>query len=494
MRFDFGSTAVCATELEHVLDAVGVDASELGGDLRIEGTPQYLGSPLRVIDAGTLALAGQAVAVASLSRARSGQEESVGIDCRDVVFALSSFVHTLVDGQPATSWTDTMTTAPCRGHYDTADGRVVYMANLVPRLRKSTLRFLGLDLDADREAVAAAIRRWKGQELEDAMTAEGVPVALVRTVEEWAASEQGAALAACPLIDVATVGEAAPVPVGSADRPFAGIRVLDMTHVLAGPMITRGLAEYGADVLHLKSAHPDLKDPVAVTNELGLGKRSAVLELTEEQGRATFAELLADADVFVHSWRPGVFDRFGFSPERIAELSPGIVQVAVSCYGPQGPWAGRGGFDGLALASTGATALEAEHDHPRVTPPGVVTDALAGFLGTGVVASLLQRRAREGGSFRAELSLARIAMWLLGLGRLPVTDGPEPQLGAPRLRRLADTALGPVDHVAPAITFTHTQSLLPRVDHFDGAFWPRQVANTLRLRRPRGQESKKILG
>src|SRR3546814_4477566 len=131
------------------------------------------------------------------------------------------------------------------------------MANLVPKLRNGSLRLLCLDLNADREAVAAAIRRWKGQELEDAMAAEGVPVALVRTAEEWAASEQGAALAACPLIDVATVGEAAPVPVGSADRPFAGIRVLDMTHVLAGPMITRGLAEYGADVLHVRSEeHP----------------------------------------------------------------------------------------------------------------------------------------------------------------------------------------------------------------------------------------------
>src|SRR3546814_5663682 len=116
-----------------MLVAVGLDASKLGGGLRIEGTPHYLGSPLRVIDAGTLALAGKAVAVASLSRARSGQEESVGIDCRDVVFALNSFVHMLVAGQPATSWTDTVTTAPWLGQHDTADGRVVYLANLVPK-------------------------------------------------------------------------------------------------------------------------------------------------------------------------------------------------------------------------------------------------------------------------------------------------------------------------------------------------------------------------
>src|SRR3546814_14757999 len=113
-------------------------------------------------------------------------------------------------------------------------------------------------------------------------------------------------------------------------------------------------------------------------------------------------------------------------------------------------------------------------------PPHVFTRTVTLFPSTtgsrAVVASLLQRRSREGGSFRAELSLARIAMWLLDLGRLPVTDGSEPQLGAPRLRRLADTPLGPVDHVAPAINFTHTQSLLPRVDHLDGTYWPpRQI-------------------
>jgi hypothetical protein len=338
----------------------------------------------------------------------------------------------------------------------------------MPKLRNDTLRFL--NCDADRASVAEAILKWNAVDLEDAMASQAVPIAVMRDTKEWQSIEAGKALAQTSLVHIERLADSAPVPLAAAERPFEGIRVLDMTHVIAGPMITRGLAEYGADVLHLSSANPELQDPLLITQEFRLGKRSATLEITGEEGRAKLAELLRDADVFVHSWRPGMFDRFGFSPKEIAALKPGIVQVAVSCYGPVGPWAGRGGFDGLALASTGATSFEARCDQPKLSPPGVLTDALAGFLGAGVVASLLQRRAKEGGSYRAELSLARIAMWILDLGLIPVDPSRCSVVGEPRMRRL-ETELGTVEHVAPAISFSGSESRLSRVHHLSGANW-----------------------
>jgi crotonobetainyl-CoA:carnitine CoA-transferase CaiB-like acyl-CoA transferase len=468
MRFDPGATDITESDLRQVLEGIGFAGFDLPASVTINGTPPNLNSPLRVIDSGAIALAVQAIAVASLAQMRSGAAEDIAIDARQIVFNFKPFFHTLIEGSPTGNWTSLAAAAPCMGHFGCADGRTVYMCNLVPKLREATLRFL--DCDANREAVATAIAEWDANDLEAAMTAQGIPVAVVREREEWLGTEQGIALQSSPLVHIEELGEAPPIALPKADRPFAGIKVVDMTHVLAGPMITRGLAEYGAEVLHLRSPDPELDDPEAVSTEFRLGKRTATLDLADPAGRNRLAELLRDADVFVHSWRPGVFERYGFGPQQIAALKPGIIQIAVSCYGPVGPWSGRGGFDGLALASTGATAIEARYDRPKISPPGVVTDALVGFLGTAVVASLLQRRAREGGNYRAELSLARVAMWLLSLGLDALDSAIPSEVGAPRMRRL-ETPVGQIDHVAPAIGFSRTRSSLRCVGALQEPAW-----------------------
>ena len=293
------------------------------------------------------------------------------------------------------------------------------------------------------------------------MTDAGVPAAVVRTRAEWRETEQSKLLSESPLVHVDKIGTADPVPLAASPRPLAGVKVLDMTHVVAGPTITRGLAEYGADVLHISTLNPNLQDPLGVTTELLIGKRSAQIELDEPADRAAFEQLIRTADVFVQSWRPGVLARHGYPQERIAELNPAIVQVSVTAYGDRGPWGHRGGFDGLALASIGATAQEAERDRPKLSPPGVLTDSLVGFLGVGVVASLLMRRTVEGGSYRADLALARFGMWLQGLGEIgpgtPVTT----DFGQPRLRRI-QSCFGALDYVAPAIRYSRLEGFLSR--------------------------------
>lgn len=469
MRFDPGETDITEAELYYVLAEIGVIGRDLPNSVAINGFPPILKSPIRVMDSGLIALAAQAVAVSALAQMRSGPAEDIALDAEQIIFNFKPFTHTLLDGRPTGDWTDHVATAPCLGHFECADGRTVYMCNIYPKLRNAVLRFL--DCDATRETVAEEIAKWNAIELETAMTAQCIPVAVVRENEEWLRTEQGIALQSSPLIHIDLLRAGPPTALEDASRPFAGIKVVDMTHVLAGPMITRALAEYGADVLHLRSADPDLDDQKVVSTEFRLGKSTATLELTQPDDRDTFRELLRSADVFVHSWRPGVFERYGFGPEELAALNPRLIQIAVSCYGPVGPWSHRGGFDGLALASIGATAIEARYDRPRLPPPGVVTDALVGFLGTGVIASLLQRRAREGGSYRAELSLARVGMWMLSLGLDDLDPALPSDFGEPRLRQLK-TPLGLVDHVASALSFSSTRSQLPFVGAVSAPAWP----------------------
>src|SRR4051812_41147103 len=235
MRFDPGATDITEADLRYVLDAIGLAGFDLPASVTINGTPPNLNSPLRVMDGGAIALAAKAVAVASLAQMRSGPAEDIAIDARQIVFAFKPFFHTLLNGDPTGDWTGLAAAAPCMGHFECADGRTVYMCNLVPKLREGALRFLGCD--ANREAVATVIAKWNANELETAMTSQGIPIAVVRESEEWLSTEQGIALQSSPLVAIERVGEVPPIALGKAGRPFAGIKVVDMTHVLAGPMI-----------------------------------------------------------------------------------------------------------------------------------------------------------------------------------------------------------------------------------------------------------------
>jgi crotonobetainyl-CoA:carnitine CoA-transferase CaiB-like acyl-CoA transferase len=300
---------------------------------------------------------------------------------------------------------------------------------------------------------------------------------VLRTTPEWRGSEQGRLLAVTPLGRVDLVAPSEPVALRPGAEPLTGVRVLDMTHVVAGPTITRALAEYGADVLHISSLNPDLQDELEVATQLGIGKRSAQIELDEPADRVRFEQLIRTADVFVQSWRPGVLARHGFPPERIAELNPGIVQLTVSAYGETGPWGGRAGYDGLALSSIGARVQTAEWFARTAQPsgalgsPGLLTDSLTGILGAALVAALLMRRATEGGSYRVDLTLAGIGMWLQDLGEIGDGARVVETLGEPKLRRI-HSCFGTLEYVAPAIRFSGLDPLLSRPPQPVGSFPP----------------------
>jgi hypothetical protein len=420
-------TPPLAAHLPPLLAAIGLPHI---GEVVVEGPEPAVDTPLRVVDAGVLALAAQATSVAVLDRLASRSRQRAVISRDSVLPALRPFPFVRFDGQVSDAWARQITAAPCSGHMSTADGRFVYMANVVPRLREGTLELLGCA--PTREAVQAAVARWNANELEQTMADAGLPLTVVRSREEWSTSDQGRVLAATPLVTIEREHDAPPCPLPNGPRALSGLRVLDLTHVVAGPMVTRGLAEHGADVLHVGPPDPELQDPVAVTNELMIGRRSAQLDLRTPHGRSEVERLVAHADVLVQSWRPGVLERLGLGHERVTRLRPGIIQLDISCFGPQGPWAARAGFDGNALAAVGATDIEAQHGPPRLTPPGVLTDSLVGFLGVAVINAILLARAGIGGTRRASMSLARTALWLLDLGvttpATPSITAPEPTL------------------------------------------------------------------
>lgn len=470
MKYAGPGTAV----LTGLLDTLRLPHEESRSSLRLHDHPPVLVSPHRVSLAGSLALLAQGASVAWLWEQRGGRPQEVWLDARDAVFAVNPFPWLRRNGHPALEM-ESLRSA-CDGYFPTRDGRTFFItAGGYPRLLDATLRALGCPPEHD--AVAAAVARRDGEELERAFIAGGATGGLVRSRAEWLAHPHGRVLMTRPLIKIEPIGASPPVRLEPAGRPLDGIRVGDLTHVIAGPVVSRGLAEQGADVLHLGPIHPKLVDPIGMVIATGMGKRSATIDFA--RGDAGLLEsLLRDADVFVQSWRPGMLEAHGFAPAELAATRPGIISVSISCYGLDGPWSGRGGFDPLAAASTGMTADEARHDTLKVTPPGMVIDSIAGFLGTAAIAATLARRARDGGSWHISISLARVAMWIQSLGLHPDGTPADPHLGPPFLWRM-ESPFGTLDYVPPALRYSET------IAYFDKPPVPVGASQPAWLTRPR---------
>jgi crotonobetainyl-CoA:carnitine CoA-transferase CaiB-like acyl-CoA transferase len=223
---------------------------------------------------------------------------------------------------------------------------------------------------------------------------------------------------ALPLVRITRIGDAPPRPLPPADRPLGGVRVLDLTRVIAGPVCGRTLAAHGADVLAIAS--PNLPNLPRLVTDTGRGKLSADLDLRDGEGVATLRHLLRDADIFVQGYRPGGLSRLGFAPSDTARLRPGIVHVSLSAYGSIGPWSGRRGFDSLVQTASGFNHAEAEasgQDTPKPLPAQALDHGSGYLLAFGALVAL-HRRATEGGSWHVEVSLARTGRWIRDLGRV----------------------------------------------------------------------------
>ena len=288
--------------------------------------------------------------------------------------------------------------------------------------RDGALRLLGLPAGDGVEPaqVRQALAAWSALDFEQAAAAAGLVVAALRRFDEWDAHPQGRALAAQPPLQITRIGDAPPralPPLPANSRPLKGLRVLDLTRILAGPVGTRALAAYGADVLLVNSPHLPNIDAIADTSR---GKLSAHADLRDPAGRAVFDAVLRDAHVFVQGYRPGGLQQLGYGAEALAERCPGIVAVSLSAYGPEGPWAARRGFDSLVQTATGFNHAEAQafgSGAARALPTQILDHASGYLIALGTCAALL-RQQREGGSWLVQVSLAATGQWLRSLGRI----------------------------------------------------------------------------
>jgi crotonobetainyl-CoA:carnitine CoA-transferase CaiB-like acyl-CoA transferase len=444
-----------------------LDAVTLTGD-----EPQ-LPSSFRVAAAAQTSIAASALAAAEIWRLRGGEPQQVKVDMRHAVAECRSERYLRVDGKPPPPAWDAIA-----GVYTTGDKRFVRLHTNFPHHREAVCRVL--DCEPQREAVQAALMKWEGEAFETAAYAAGGVVALMRSHDEWSALPQAGALAGLPVVSIDKIGEAPAKPWPAGDRPLAGVRVLDLSRVIAGPVAGRTLAAHGADVLLVSG--PDLPAIPWLTIDTGRGKLTTFVDLKSEPGRATLRDLLAGADIFSQGYRPQSLAALGFSPEQAARISPGLVYVSLSAYGHAGPWAGRRGFDSLVQTATGFNHAEgraAGIDGPKELPAQMLDHATGYLMAFGAMMAKA-RQSREGGSWHVRVSLAQTGRWLWGLGRLE--DGLRTaDLEAEAVRPFMEdmpSGFGPLNAVSHSAALTRTPAFWARPAMplgSDAPRWPGQA-------------------
>ena len=321
-----------------------LEGAPAAASLELAGTP---GLP-SVYDVGAFATATIAAATAAIAvvrAVRTGRAlRAVVVDRGHAATAFRCERYLSAQG-----WTLPPVWDPVAGDYRANDGWIRLHTNYRHH-REAVLRVLGAA--ESRDAVAHAARSWGAEDLESAVVDAGGCAARLRTAAQWAAHPQGAAVSREPLFALTTRPAAPSLPEApDTAAPLAGIRVLDLTRVMAGPVCTRLLAAYGADVLRLDP--PGFEEVGALLPEMTAGKRRAFLDLRDARGRAVFEQLVAGAHVMVHGYRSDALDRLGFDPARRRELNPSLIDVSHDAYGWTGPWARRRGFDSLVQMSVG---------------------------------------------------------------------------------------------------------------------------------------------
>jgi hypothetical protein len=367
-----------------------------------------------------------------------GQRPALAVDRRLASFWFGTTLKPL-------HWTLPAVRDPITGDYRSRDGWIRLHTNAAHHLAAA---LSVLDVPRDAERVRRAVAARDADELEAAILHAGGCAAAMRSAPAWAAHPQGVALAAEPLfhVDETETGETlhtSPNP----NRPLDGLKVLDLTRVLAGPVSTRFLAGFGAQVLRIDP--PPWEEPGLVP-EVTLGKRCAALDLRIPDDLERLKALLAQADVLVHGYRPDALERLGLGATVRQQLRPGLVDVSLDAYGWTGPWKGRRGFDSLVQMSCGIahTGMQAYHREEPTPLPVQALDQATGYLMAAAVLNGLAHRLRTGHGSRTRLSLARTAVLLMSQPSLDHTPL-EPERGADCASKIEHTDWGRARRLRP---------------------------------------------
>jgi hypothetical protein len=465
-RYDSGAMADVDSPgsqqaLDSVLNAVGLAETSYPEKLTIRGADPVLASRHRFGELMAAAQAAYGMALGELWRDRGRDPQPVTTDVRNAVHQHHAIAYLRQNGRqlPFTDYASAGSVDdPVSGEfYPTRDGRFVKIELFYARLRDAVFKVL--KCAPTRAAVEAEIMQWDGEALERAIREESGAVGMVRSADEWLAHPVGRRLAGKPIVEVEKIGDGDPVPLpGDGVAPLAGVRVLDCTHVIGGPMTSRSLAEFGAEVLHLSK--PNYPDHVNWRLETDIGKRAAYCDLDLEADRRRFFELLQDTDVFTCSYLN--LDQRGISPNRLAESKPGIVAHELRCFDFEGEWAKFRGFDMMAVTVSGYVDAEGAVDAPLMPVQVIFADYLAAYVGAAGIAAALHRRATDGGSYRVGVSLTRMCMWAQEVGLLDAAalDGALPFMD---IVSSADLPLETIDSPFGEITYLPSLIDMPAI-------------------------------
>ena len=423
--------------------------------LTLTGPAQPLASSFYIGPAAQASIASAAAAALLIYQSRCGCVQHATID--SVKSTLECTALFKIDGVTPDQW------APLSGLYKTSDGYIRIHANF-DHHRDAALASLDLPCGANttRQQVEHRTLQTTSEQLDAAITRAGGASSVLRTFEQWDRHPQAQAVASMPVIELTKIGDADPVPLPVMARqsaPLHGVRILDLTRILAGPVCGRTLAAYGADVMLVNSPNLPNIDSIMDTSR---GKLSALIDLQTPEGTTTIRQLLKTTRVLVQGYRPGALGRFGLSAEALAENYPGIITTSLSAYGHSGPWSERRGFDSLVQTATGFNVAEATafgQTTPKAMPVQIL-DYATGFLMAFASQIALYKQSVEGGSWHAQLSLANTGMWLRDMGQsldpLQIEALQIDALQAESQLQVYPSAYGELQAIAHAADFSYT--------------------------------------
>ncbi|MCB1511121.1 MAG: CoA transferase [Hyphomicrobiaceae bacterium] len=460
-----------ATAFEEVM-AVRGQGMPADGEVTIAGADPVYSTKFKIGETCAAALAGVGTAVNDIWELKTGRRQSVAIDVRHAAAALRSSVYMQMPDAEGrfqlvvNAHHQKMTR--CTQPWPTKDGRWFLPHFGLPNLQARVQKVLGCELTP--ESVERAVAKWDALDLEAAIDEARACGAMVRSNAEWLAHPHGQVLAGKPIVEIFKIADSDPIPLPDGPRPLSGIRALDLTRILAGPIAGRTLAENGADVLMVTAEGlPQIREHVMDTSH---GKRSTFLDLKSAEGAARMRELVRGADVFSQGYRPGILAKLGFAPEQLAELRPGIVCLSISCYGADGPLSHRAGWEQVAQTVTGI-CNEGSPERPKLLP-AAACDYTTGYLGAYGVLLALARRAREGGSYHVRVSLCQSGMFIYRQGStaFPSADMDLSAEELDALRIESQTTYGPLRHLGPVLKLSETPPHWERPTPKLGGFAP----------------------
>jgi crotonobetainyl-CoA:carnitine CoA-transferase CaiB-like acyl-CoA transferase len=396
--------------LAEVWNALDGDPAALAHVHYTNEEPIYA-SPFAIDTAAAAVIGASALSAAHLWHEQTGRWQEANIDSRHASVAYRSERFLRSNGKPVgEQWHDVS------GYYRTADDRYIHLHCNFPHFRERTLTVL--NATEDRDDVARAVSNWSAHALEEAVIEADSCAFVLRNRDEWIAHPQGKAVATLPLLTIERTEGTSPEPLPSGEQPLSGIRVLDLTRVIAGPLCGRTLAAYGAEVLRVGGEHlPWSQRLVADTS---FGKRFAFLDLRTDAARDRLRTLASEADVVVQGYRPGTIAGRGFGYDDVRHLRPGTIYLSLSAWSEAGPWAGRRGYDSLVQTASGIAhegGIRAGLEEPRPLPAQAL-DHSVGYLAAAAIMTALAHRARQGGSYEIRVSLAQTGRWFDSLGRV----------------------------------------------------------------------------